>query len=56
MNECAHIIKNSNVLLAKQSLKNFLYFTRCHWWQLFTLFLNKKFLAFQSSKAPYLKL
>ena len=40
--------------LAKQSLRNFLDFTRYHWQQLFPSFLNKKFLAFQWSKESYL--
>ena len=31
VNECAHVVKDSNVWLVKQSLRNFLDFTRCHW-------------------------
>ena len=42
--------------LAEQLRKNFLDFTRCHWLQLRPVFLDKKFLAFQSSKEFYLKL
>ena len=39
-----------------QSLKNLLGFSRRHCLQLFPVFLDKNFLAFQSSKASYLKL
>ena len=35
------------VMLAKQSLINFLDFTMCHCEQLFPVFLDKKLLAFQ---------
>ena len=35
---------------------NFLDFTKCHRFQPFSMFLNKKFLGFQSSKKSNLKL
>ena len=55
-NECFDIVKDSNVQLTEQLLKSFLDFTRCHCLQLFLVFLDNKFFAFQSNKTSYLNL
>ena len=41
---------------SKDVFCNFLEFTRCNCLQMFPVFLNKNFFAFQSSKKSYLKL
>ena len=54
VSECAHVVNDSKVWLAEQLRKKFLDFTRCHCLQQFPLFLDKMFLAVQSSKESYL--
>ena len=56
LNDCAHRVKDSDVELAEQKLRDFLDFTRCHCFQLFSMSFDKKSLAFQLSKESYLQL
>ena len=56
LNECAHRVKGSNVQLTKQSLRNFLGFTRCNCLELFLVSFDRKSLAFESSKESDVKL
>ena len=55
LSEYAHSVKDSNVKLSKQPLRNFLDFTRSHFLQLLLVSIDKISLALRSSKESYLK-